>query len=101
MLHIIQPVPKTIPIIGNTYLFGTEWLVTISDTQNLLDIACWCYENHGMKTIIYYYKHGTDRWLPMDVSKATMGYINNIHDSMRVRFKDEEDVMAFKLTWME
>ena len=101
MLHLIQSIPKTIPIVGNKYLFGTEWLVTITGADNLLDMVYWCYENFGTKTIIHYYKHGTDKWSILNADKSAKGYINNTNDSVRIRFKDEEDVMAFKLTWLE
>jgi len=100
MLLLIQSIPTIKWLYSDTYEFGSSWLVTVTGTKNLFDMIYWCRENYN-DTKIQYYRHGSDKWFDVNSSDIGLSYTNNINDSLRVRFKDEEDVMAFKLMWME
>lgn len=102
MIILVRPIPKSIPLHDNVYNFGTEWEVTVCEADNISAMIQWCHENYG-DVKMEYYRHGWDVWslVPtIDIIHYDQK-ANNINDSLRVRLKDEADVMGFKLKWLE
>lgn len=99
----ILSIPKTIELDGGEYLYGTEWLLTVTGTDNLNEMIHWCREYYG-DIIIKYCRREADTWIDLSSIKITP-FVNNIRnhrtDRISIRFKDDTDMMAFKLRWME
>ena len=84
------------------HLNDYPWSLTISNTKRLYRVTRWCYENYDIEPKIYYYQHGTDKWTHVKfIANPDISVPNNHNDYLRIYFKDEADIVAFKLAWME
>ena len=95
-------IPKTIKLDDNQFLFGTEWVVTVSGVDNLKEIVLWCQENYE-DIAIRYYRSDSTSYGYLNVSKIADHIPHSVNkaNNIDIRFKDDTDMMAFKLRWME
>ena len=103
MKILVLRIPKTKILDDGTHLFGSEWEVTVGGIDNMIDVILWVRENFGDLTMMYY-RHGSDKWIDITKQNLTHSVLhsnkNNIHDYLKIRFKDEEDAAALKLRWV-